>query len=147
MNKRINRNSFTFAEIIVVVAIISILVAIALPNMLNARKSANESATRSILQTISNAYRAYATNNNGNYPSAETELLPPPAGTAAVPYLSCPAELSVCSYDGQIINGYVYDLSFGSNSTYTITATPSTCGTTGENIYTITDGLLAKTAC
>ncbi len=132
---------FTLVEIMIVVAIIAVLAMLAIPNVLRARMTANESAAKATIQSISNAYETYATANNGVYPDAETDLLPVVLGGTADPsYLNA-------AYDGQTINGYIYDLTFNSATTYTITATPSHCNTTGETIYTITNGVLTETSC
>ena len=55
---------FSLIELLIVVAIIGIIAAIAIPNLLSARKGANESATTGTLRAISSAEVIYATNNN-----------------------------------------------------------------------------------
>ncbi len=151
MKNRIIKSGFSFAEIMVVIAIVAVLAAIAIPSMRAARLNANESAARSMLQTIANAYGSYAANNNGNYPVVEADLLPPPTGTANPSYLNCPADLAVCAYDGQTINGYAYSLPFGQTLTLSdvVTATPSSCNSTGSMVYSIIviNGTWNNSAC
>lgn len=53
------RRSFTLVELMIVMAIIAITAAIAIPNLLSARKNANESATIGSLKAISNAQTLY----------------------------------------------------------------------------------------
>ena len=50
-----NKKGFTFLEIMIVVAIIALLAAIAIPNLLRTRIQANESAAISSLKTITTA--------------------------------------------------------------------------------------------
>lgn len=55
---------FTLVEIMVVVFIIAILLAIALPNFVRARQSSNSRACVKNLSTIANAKEQYAMDNN-----------------------------------------------------------------------------------
>jgi type IV pilus assembly protein PilA len=55
---------FSLIELLIVVAIIGIIAAIAIPNLLSARKSANESAAAGNLRTVATAEVTYMTNNN-----------------------------------------------------------------------------------
>ncbi len=58
------KKGFTFVEIMVVVAIIALLVAIAIPNLLRSRLNANENNAISNLQTISVAAQTLWSVNN-----------------------------------------------------------------------------------
>ena len=68
-----SRNAFTLIELLIVVAIISILSAIAVPNFLEAQVRSKISRTRADMRTIATALESYHVDNN-HYP--ETYVQP-----------------------------------------------------------------------
>ena len=125
--KRLNKSGFTLVEIMIVVAIIALLAAIAIPNLLRARLSSNDSLAQSTLRAMSTAAETYGTANNGNYPTTIGALT-----NATPPYLNT-------AYCSTTVSGYTFACSFATGY-YTFTATPVTLNTTGSTTYTITTG-------
>jgi len=124
---------FTLVEIMIVVAIIALLAAIAIPNLLRAKLTANDALAKSTIRAISTAAESYATANSGNYPTSEDSL------TGVSPaYIN----KGYCQYKTATnpLSGYYYTCDFTSVSAYSIIATPVTPGTTGTTSYTITTG-------
>lgn len=101
--------------------IIALLAAIAIPNLLRARITANESSARATIKAISTALETYAASHNQEYPSDEYELV-----SGAAPFLSQ-------TYNNKTIYGYNYSLKLYSSG-YEIEAKPSECGASGTKI-------------
>jgi len=136
------RKGFTLVEIMIVVAIIALLAAIAIPNLLRARITANESAAQATLRTISTALETYAAANNGLYAPADATVVDTYLTTDSTPpYLNK-------TYCGANESGYYYDCVIDTN-TYSLTGQPANCTTAGTKSFTMTTGgvLVTDGAC
>ncbi|MFQ5816979.1 MAG: prepilin-type N-terminal cleavage/methylation domain-containing protein [Terriglobia bacterium] len=73
------QNGFSLVELLIVVTIILIIVAIAVPNFVKVRMVANEAAVVAALRTIINNAHAYHTfHSEVGFPSALADMGPPP---------------------------------------------------------------------
>ena len=117
------RQGFTLVEIMIVVAIIVLLAAIAIPNLLRARLSANEATAIAAMRTLSTAAESYrAAQSPPAYPSNLSAL-----SSANPPYID-----SVLG--GGIKSGYNFTWS-GSGNTYGVTGAPQTANVTGVRSF------------
>ena len=76
---------FSLIELLIVVAIILIIAAIAIPNLLRSRIAANQASAVGSLRTLNTAEVTYATTYNVGYSQSLGESGPGPAGNPAVP--------------------------------------------------------------
>jgi type IV pilus assembly protein PilA len=137
---RRTQKGFSLIELLIVVAIILIIAAIAIPNLLRARISANEASGVSSLRTINTACITY-NSTYGQYPPVIADL-----GPVAAPAIPTSTQADLLD---QVLapasgvpqkSGYNFTYAVGAgNATYTVKADPVTVNQTGVRHF-FTDG-------
>jgi len=129
---RNKQKGFSLIELLIVVAIILIIAAIAIPNLLRAKIAANQASAVGSLRTLNTACIAYST-SYGTFPAALTNLGPiGSSGTAS----STSSDLIDSVLASGTKSGYTFKYTPGSsNQSYSVTATPIAVGTTGQSMY------------
>jgi prepilin-type N-terminal cleavage/methylation domain-containing protein len=117
---------FTLIELMIVVAIIAIIAAIAIPNLLRSRIAANEAAAIGALRTLSSAQENYRNNSGAQTYGTLAEL-----SSAAPPYIDS-------ALGSGISRGYAISIvGTPSPDTWEATAIPTTVGSTGNRGFFI----------
>ena len=139
------QKGFSLIELLIVVAIILIIAAIAIPNLLRARMAANESSAVASIRTINTAEVTY----NSTYPTVgfAPNLL---ALGGAIGAACVPAQATACLIDSVLANngnpagsgksGYLFATGSGTqagtvNVGYTVAAVPITINQTGIRAF------------
>ncbi len=128
---RNRQKGFSLIELLIVVAIILIIAAIAIPNLLRSKMAANEASAVGSLRAINTDCITYSTIYGTGYPTLLDNLGPATPATAAK------ADLidSVLASGSKSGYSFVYGgvtAAGGQNVTYTIVAEPLNRGTTGQ---------------
>jgi type IV pilus assembly protein PilA len=140
---RNKEKGFSLIELLIVVAIILIIAAIAIPNLLRSKMAANEASAVATMRTLNTSAVSYST-TYGTYPAALTNLGPIASGGTPS---STTADLvdSVLAVDPATKSGYTFVYTPGAApvASYKLVATPVSQGVTGQRgFYTDQSGVI-----
>jgi len=125
-----NNRGFSLPELLIVVAIIGIICAIAVPGLLEAQRAGREAAAIQTLRTIVSAENTYIS-TKGSYANYADGTQLSAAGLLDSAFITSP------------MNRYRITLTLGSPaSTYTATSEPTFTTTTGHFYFTSNDGVI-----
>ena len=146
--RNLKRRGFSLIELLIVVTIILIIAAIAIPNLIRNKIQANETAAVGTMRTLNESVLLYS-NSYGGFPHAISELGPGTGGAAS----SASADLVDSVLASGVKSGYRFAYAAvatdpaGNVLSYTITATPVVPGSSGQrSFFTDQSGTIRSTA-
>jgi prepilin-type N-terminal cleavage/methylation domain-containing protein len=141
---RNRQEGFSLIELLVVVAIILIIAAIAIPNLLSSRMSANEASAAGSLRTYTTAMLAYSAQcENVGFPNDLTGLGPGAGDCTGMGIVDELLGGSVTPSKNGYAFTYVVVAGVVTNDGYTLNADPQSRGTTGRrSFYTDQTGVI-----
>jgi prepilin-type N-terminal cleavage/methylation domain-containing protein len=143
---RHKQKGFSLIELLIVVAVLLIIAAFAIPNYMRSKMAANQASAVDSLRSMNTACVTYSTVYS-QFPAALTNLGPVPSGNdqgngqgQGQQGQNAPSATSADLIDATLAagqkSGYTFVYTPGTdNQSYAITATPITAATTGQNMY------------
>src|SRR5579872_6086423 len=118
------QKGFSLIELLIVVAIILIIAAIAIPNLLRSRMAANEASAVGSIRTMNTAAISYNSTYGNGFPSAITQI-----GTTGTAAISCDnAELIDSVLTSGTKSGYTFQILTGNG----LGSKPTGCSAAGS---------------
>jgi len=129
------QKGFSLIELLIVVAIILIIAAIAIPNLLRSRIAANESSAVGSIRSINTAQVTYAsTYPDAGFSPALVNLGPISGTTPTSAAAGLLDGVLGCTTQPCTKSGYKFNVG-GGNTTYTVNGSPATPGQTGQRYF------------
>jgi type IV pilus assembly protein PilA len=137
------QKGFSLIELLIVVAIILIIAAIAIPNLLRARISANESAAVGNMRTINTAEVQYQTAYPATGYAATLAALGGAAPCTPAVATACLIDDTLGAADSVAKSGYLMTYAVSSSVGYTLLNDPAQQGSSGvRGFYTDGSGVI-----
>ena len=135
---RNKQKGFSLIELLIVVAIILIIAAIAIPNLLRSKMAANEASAVGSLRTINTSCVTYSSTYGTGFPAALANLSPLAGGGGGT---AANADLIDSVLAGGAKSGYTFTYTAGAAdangviNSYTLAGDPTAPGTSGNRFF------------